>query len=59
MALLLLLGFFGSGCSTVSQLNTEYEEEMTRIEWLSPEEKADFDKEKRAEEMVDWKGIYE
>ena len=44
LALLLLVGFLGSGCATVSRLNAEYEEELIRIEQMSPEEKADFEK---------------
>lgn len=58
-ALLLLLGLLGAGCSTVSQLSTEYEEEMTRIENLSPEEKAAFEEEKRLQETIEMKGYWE
>jgi len=44
MALLLLLGFLGSGCATMSRLNAEYEEELVRIEQMTPEEKTEQQK---------------
>jgi uncharacterized protein YceK len=44
LALLLLVGFLASGCATVSRLNAEYEEEMTRVENMSPEERAEWKK---------------
>lgn len=44
LALLLLLGFFASGCATMSRLNAEYEEELVRIEQMTPEEKAEQQK---------------
>ena len=59
VALLFLLGLLGGGCSTISDLSTEFEEEMTRIESLSPEEKAALDDEKKAEEKVDMKGYFD
>jgi hypothetical protein len=43
LAVLLLVGLLGSSCATISRLNTEYEEEMTRVETLSPEEKAVYE----------------
>ncbi|HEY7217955.1 MAG TPA: hypothetical protein VH985_06140 [Candidatus Binatia bacterium] len=58
LALLLVLAFVGAGCTTVTRLNTEYEEEMTRIESLSPEEKAAFEKDKHEEEQVEMNEIY-
>jgi hypothetical protein len=53
LALLLLVTLFAPSCATVSRLNAEYEEETVRIEQMSPEEKADFDKERRIEEKID------
>lgn len=35
---LLVLAFFGSSCTTMDRLNTEYEEETTRVQQQSPEE---------------------
>ena len=57
LALLLLVGFLGSSCATVSRLNAEYEEELVRIEQMSPEEKAEFEKARQEREMMDWKGF--
>ena len=37
---LLVLAFFGSSCTTMDRLNTEYEEETTRVKQMSPAEKA-------------------
>jgi len=54
LAVLLLLGLFGSSCATVSRLNSEYEEETTRIEKMSPEEKAELEKARHAEEWMYW-----
>lgn len=50
LASLFLFGFLAAGCATVDRLNAEYEEETTRIEKMSPEEKADFEKNKHEEE---------
>jgi hypothetical protein len=44
LALLLLVGFLGSSCATVSRLNAEYEEELARVEKMSPEQKAEWKK---------------
>jgi hypothetical protein len=54
LALLLLVGFLGSSCATVSRLNAEYEEELVRIEQMSPEEKADFEKARQEREKISW-----
>jgi hypothetical protein len=56
LAVLLLVGLFGSSCATVRGLNAEYEEETTRIEQMSAEEKAELEKEKRLESKIDWRG---
>ena len=45
MAMLFLAGFFASSCATIDKLNAEYEEEMTRVEKMTPEEKAAWEKE--------------
>ena len=41
---LLVVAFFGSSCTTMDRLNTEYEEETTRVNQLSPVEKAEWEK---------------
>jgi hypothetical protein len=53
LAVLLLVGLFGSSCATVSRFDAEYEEETVRIERMSPEEKAEFEKAKRLEEKIE------
>jgi outer membrane lipoprotein-sorting protein len=54
LALLLLVGLFGSSCATVSRLNAEYEEEMARVETMSPEERAEWEKAKEEREKINW-----
>ena len=53
LALLLVAALLVSGCATVSRLTAEYEEETTRIEQMTPGEKAEFEKEKRLQEKID------
>lgn len=53
-ALLLLVSLFASGCTTVSRLNAEYEEETARVERMSPEERAEFEKAQREREKINW-----
>ena len=54
LALLLLVAFLGSGCATVGRLNAEYEEEMTRVERMSPEEKAEWEAAHAEKERINW-----
>lgn len=54
LALLLLVGLFGSSCATVSRLNAEYEEEMARVEKMSPEEKAEWEKVQHERDKINW-----
>jgi hypothetical protein len=54
LAVLLLVALFGSSCETVSRLNAEYEEEMVRIEKMSPEEKANLEKARHEQEEWEW-----
>jgi hypothetical protein len=59
MAMLFLAGFFASSCATISKLNTEYEEEMTSVEKMTPEERAEWEKqnpEKSGYINWDWYG---
>jgi len=52
LAMLLLVGWFVSACATVDRLNAEFEEEMARVETMSPEEKAAFEE----REKIEWRG---
>ena len=54
LTLLLLVGVFGASCTTVSRLNAEYEEEMARVEQMSPEEKAEFERARLEREKINW-----
>jgi hypothetical protein len=54
LALLLLVGFLGSSCETVSRLNAEYEEESARVERMSPEEKAEWEQAQHEKEKINW-----
>jgi uncharacterized protein YceK len=54
LALLLLVGFLGSGCATVSKLNAEYEEELIRVEQMSPEAKAEWETGRQEREKINW-----
>jgi hypothetical protein len=54
LAVLLLVGLFGSSCATVDRLNAEYEEELVRVEQMSPEEKAEFEKARQEREKINW-----
>jgi hypothetical protein len=55
LALPLLFSLFGAGCATVGGLNKEYEEECARYEKMSPQEKAQYDK----EHEINWKDYCE
>ena len=58
LAVLLLVGLFGSSCATVSRLNAEYEEEttqeMARVAMMSPAAKAEWQKAQREREKINW-----
>jgi len=54
LALLLLVSLFASGCATVSRLNAEYEEETARVERMSPEERAEWEKAQHEREKINW-----
>jgi hypothetical protein len=54
LAFLLLVGFLGSSCETVNRLTAEYEEELVRVERMSPEEKAEFEQAKHEREKINW-----
>ena len=52
LALLIVAGFLASGCAAVSRINAEYEEEMVRVEKMTPEEKAEWNK--QGNEKINW-----
>lgn len=52
--LLLMIGLLGSSCATVDRLNAEFEEEMARVETMSPEEKAEFEKAHQERQRINW-----
>lgn len=56
LALLLLVGLFGSSCAIVDRLNTEYEEETARVAKMSPAEKAEWEKQQHKDYMINMKG---
>ena len=55
---LLVLTFFGSSCTTMDRLNTEYEEETARVKQMSPEEKAEWEKQQRGDFKIEMNGYY-
>jgi hypothetical protein len=58
MLALLVLAFFGSGCTTIDRLNSEYEEETARVKQMSPEQKAELEKQQREDFKVEMRGYY-
>jgi len=56
LAMVLLVSFLAAGCATVSRLNSEYEEEVLRVETMSAEEKAEYEK-TREPFPIDWSQI--
>jgi|SoiMetStandDraft_5_1073268.scaffolds.fasta_scaffold2268045_1 hypothetical protein len=58
LPLFLLAGLFVSSCTTLGRLNTEYEEETTRVAQMTPQEKADWDNEQHEEFMIEMRGYF-
>lgn len=58
LPLLFIAGFLISSCATLDRLNNENEEEATRVEQMSPQDKADWEKEQHEEFMIDMKGYF-
>ena len=58
LPLLLFAGFLVSSCATVDRLNTESEEETARVERMTPQEKADWEKEQHENFMIDMRGYF-
>jgi hypothetical protein len=59
LAVLLLVGLFGSSCAAVNRLNTEYEEETTRVQQMSPEEKAEWENNQKEERKIELRGYFD
>ena len=58
LAIFFSIGLFASSCATMSRLNSEDEEETTRIENMSPQEKAAREQEQHEEFKVDMNGYF-
>jgi len=58
LAMLLLVGLFGSSCATLGGLNTEYEEETARVEQMSPQEKAAWEHNRQEERKIELRGYF-
>jgi hypothetical protein len=58
LPLFFLGGLLISSCTTLDQLNTEHEEETTRVAQMTPQEKADWDNEQHEEFMIEMKGYF-
>ena len=58
LPLLLFAGFLVSSCATLDRLNTESEEETNRVERMTPQEKADWEKEQHENFMIDMRGYF-
>lgn len=56
---LLLLAFVGSSCTTMDRLNTEYEEETTRVKQMSPAEKAAWEQQQHEDFKIEMRGFDE
>ena len=56
---LLVLAFFGSSCTTMDRLSTEYEEETTRVKQMSPEEKAAWEKQQHEDFKIEMRGTFD
>lgn len=56
---LLVLAFFGSSCSTMDRLNTEYEEESARVKEMSPADQVDWEKQQREDFKIEMKGYFD
>jgi hypothetical protein len=54
LALVLLVGLFGSSCAALDRINAEYEEEAMACETLSPDAKAECLEVKHEREKINW-----
>jgi len=58
LPLFLFAGFLVSSCATLDRLNTEYEEDTTRVAQMTPQDKADWEKEEHENFMIEMKGYF-
>ena len=58
MLALLVLAFLVSSCATMDRLSTEYEEETARVKQMSPEEKAEWEKQQHEDFKIEMKGYF-
>ena len=58
LAVLFAIGLLASSCATVSRLNSEDEEETARIDNMSPQQKAAWEREQHEEFKVDMNGYF-
>ena len=59
LAAVFLVGLLGSSCATIDRFNTEYEEETTRVQKLTPEEKAEWEISQHEEFKIDMRGYFD
>jgi hypothetical protein len=58
LPLVLLTGLLFSSCATLDRLNSEYEEETTRVEQMTPQQKADWERAQHEDFMIEMKGNF-
>jgi hypothetical protein len=56
---LLVLAFFGSSCTTMDRLNTEFEEESAHVTQMSPAERAEWEKQQHEDFRIEMKGYFD
>ena len=56
---LLVLAFFGSSCTTMDRLNTEFEEESAQVTQMSPAERAEWEKQQHEDFRIEMKGYFD
>jgi len=58
LAALIVVGLFGSSCATLSRLNAEYEEQMTReaarVAAMTPQARAEWEKAEQDRQKINW-----
>ena len=59
MLALLILAFFGSSCTTMDRLNTEFEEETAQVTQMSPAERAEWEQQQHKDFMIEMKGYFD
>ena len=59
MLAVLVLAFFGSSCTTMDRLNTEFEEESAQVTQMSPAERAEWEKQQHEDFKIEMKGYFD